>query len=50
MITNEPVANVIGGNVKLYALSIIPDNFQCVEEMVLDRLPKSSRVDFVTDI
>ena len=42
MITNELVANVIGGNVQLYVLSIIPNNFQCVEEMVLhvDRLPK----------
>ena len=47
--TNEPVANVIGGIVQLYALSLIPDDFQCVAEMVLDRLPKSSTVDFIRD-
>ena len=46
---NEPVAYVIDGNASLYVLSPIPDNFQGVAEMVLDRLPKSSRVDFVTD-
>ena len=40
--TNEPVANIIDGNVQLYVLSPSPDNFQGVAEMVLDRLPKSS--------
>ena len=45
--TNEPVVNVIDGNVRLFH---IPDNFQGVAEMVLDHLPKLSRVDFVTDI
>ena len=43
---NEPEANIIDGNVQLYVLSHIPDNFQCVEETVFDRLPNSSRVDF----
>ena len=47
--TNEPVAHVIDGNASLYVLSPIPDNFEGVAEMVFDRLPKSSRVDFVTD-
>ena len=47
--TNEPVAYVNDVNASLYVLSPIPDNFQGVAEMVLDRLPKSSRVDFVTD-
>ena len=47
--TNERVAYVIDGNASLYVLYPIPDNFQGVAEMVLDRLPKSSRVDFVTD-
>ena len=45
--TNKPVANVIDGNVQLYVLSYIPDNFQGVAEMVLDHLPKSSRGDFI---
>ena len=47
---NEPVANIIDGNVQLDALSNIPDNFKGVAEMVFDLLPKASRVDFVTDI
>ena len=34
--TNGPVANLIDGNVQLYVLSPIPDNFQRVAEMVLD--------------
>ena len=46
----QPVANVTDGNVQLYVLSHIPDNFQCVAEMVLDCLPNLSLVDFVTDI
>ena len=47
---NEPVANVIDGNVQRYVLSPIPDKVQGIAEMVLERLAKSSRVDFVTDI
>ena len=39
--TNEPLANII---------DYIPDNFQGVAEMVLYRLPKLSRVNFVADI
>ena len=46
----KTVANVIDGNVQRYVLSPIPDKFQGRAEMVLDRLAKSSRVDFVTDI
>ena len=34
--TNGPVAKLIDGNVQLYVLSPIPDNFQGVAEMVLD--------------
>ena len=43
---NEPATNIIDGNVQLYALSYIPDNFQIQgeTEMVFDHLPKSSRV------
>ena len=48
--TNESVSNIIDGNVQLYVLSHISDNFQCEARMVLDRLPKSPRVDFITDI
>ena len=48
--TNAPVANVIDANAQLYGLSQIPDKFQSVAKLVLDRLPKSSRVDCVTDI
>ena len=47
--TNGPVANVIDGNVQLYVLSSIPDNFPGVAEIALDRLVKSSRVDFLKD-
>ena len=46
----KTVANVIDGNVQRYVLSPIPDKFQGRAEMVLDRLAKSSRDDFVTDI
>ena len=45
--TNEPVANIIDGNVQLNVLSYITDNFQGVAEMVIDHLPKARRVDFV---
>ena len=34
--TNGPVANLIDGNVHLYVLSPISDNFQGVAEMLLD--------------
>ena len=47
---NEQVANIIDGNVQGDVLSHIPDNFQRVAEIVSDRLLKSSRADFVTDI
>ena len=47
---NEPIANIIDGNVQLEILSHIPDNFQGVAEMVFDLLPKASRVDYVKDI
>ena len=50
---NVPVANIIDDNVQLGLFSHIPDNFQCVAEMVFDRLPKSARVltnGFLTDI
>ena len=46
---SEAVAQVIDGNATLYVLSPVPDNFQGVAETVFDRLPKSARVDFVTD-
>ena len=41
--TNEPVLNVIDGNVQIYVLSPIPDNFQGVAEMVLDPFAKLLR-------
>ena len=47
---DEPLANVTDGDVQLYILSHMPDTFQGVAEMVLNRLPKSPRVDLVTDI
>ena len=43
------VAYMIDNNVSVYDLSSIPDTFQGVAEMVLDRLPKGSRVYCVTD-
>ena len=46
---SEAVAKVIDDNASLYVLSPIPDIFQGVAETVFDRLPKSARVDFVTD-
>ena len=36
------------GNVRLHILSLIPDNFQGVTEIVSDGLPKPSRVNIVT--
>ena len=44
----QPTANIIDGNVQLHILSPIPDNFQGVIEIVLDGLPKPSRVNIVT--
>ena len=44
----QPTANIIDGNVQLHILSLIPDNFQDVTEIVSDGLPKPSRVNIVT--
>ena len=43
----QPDANIFDGNVQLYVLSDIPDNFQGVTENVFDYLPKPSRVNIV---
>ena len=40
--------NIVDGNVQLHILSLIPDNFQGVTEIVSDGLPKPSRVNIVT--
>ena len=42
-IKKQPTANIIDGNVQLHVLSLIPDNFQGVTEIVSDDLPKPSR-------
>ena len=42
------ILQTIDGNVKLHILSLIPDNFQGVTEIVSDGLPKPSRVNIVT--
>ena len=47
-IKKQPTANIIDGNVHLHILSLIPDNFQCVTEIVSDGLPKPSRINIVT--
>ena len=47
-IKKQPTANIIDYNVQLYILSLIPDNFQGVTEIVSDGLPKQSRVNIVT--
>ena len=47
-IKKQPTANIIVGNVQLYILSLIPDTFQGVTEIVSDALPKPSRVNIVT--
>ena len=47
-IKKQPTANIIDGNVQLHILSLIPDNFQGVTEIVSDCLPKPSRVNIVT--
>ena len=39
---------IIDGNVTLHILSLIPDNFQGVTEIVSDGLPTPSRVNIVT--
>ena len=35
-IRKQPTANIIDGNVQLHILSLIPDNFQGVTEIVSD--------------
>ena len=47
-IKKQPTANIIDGIVQFYILSLIPDNFQGVTEIVSDGLPKPSRVNIVT--
>ena len=47
-IKKQSTANIIDGNIQLYILSLIPDNFQGVTEIVSDGLPKPSRVNIVT--
>ena len=47
---NGQEANAIKVNVQIYVLSHIADNFQGVAEMVSDHLPKSSKVDFATEL
>ena len=47
-IKKQPTANIIDGNVQFHILSLIPDNFQDVTEIVSDSLPKLSRVNIVT--
>ena len=48
-IKKQPTAlNIIDVNVQLHILSLIPDNFQGVTEIVSDGLPKPSRVNIVT--
>ena len=42
------IINITDGNVQLHILSLIPDNFQGVTEIVSDGLPKPSRVNIVT--
>ena len=48
-IKKQPTANIIDGNVQLHILSLIPDNFQDVTEIVSEGLPKPSRVNIVTE-
>ena len=47
-IKKQPTAKIIDGNVQLHILSLIPDNFQGVTEIVSDGLPKPSRANIVT--
>ena len=44
----QPAVNIICGNVQLHIISVIPDNFQGVTEIVSDGLPNTSRVNIVT--
>ena len=46
-IKKQPTANIIDGNIQLQILSLIPDNFQGVTEIVSEGLPKPSRVNIV---
>ena len=46
----KPVAKIIDGNVQLYVLSHIRDNFQGVTEIVFDYLPKPSRVNIMKEL
>ena len=47
-IKKQPTAIIIDGNVQLHILSLIPDNFQGVTDIVSDGLPKPPRVNIVT--
>ena len=47
-IKKQPTANTIDDNVQLHILSLIPDSFQGVTEIVSDGLPKPLRVNIVT--
>ena len=47
-IKKQPTANIIYGDVQFHILSLIPDNFQGVTEIVSDGLPKPSVVNIVT--
>ena len=44
----QPTANIIDGNVHVHNLSLIPNNFQGVTEIVSDGLPKPSIINIVT--
>ena len=46
-IKKQPTANINDGNVQLHILSHMQDNFQGITEIVLDGLPKASRVNIV---
>ena len=47
-IKKQPTANIIDGNGQLHILSLIPNNFQGVTEIVSDGLPNPLRVNIVT--
>ena len=48
-IKKQSTANIIDDNVQLHILSLIPDNFQVVTEIISNGLPKPSRVNIVTE-
>ena len=48
-VKKQPTSIIIDGNVQPHILSLIPDNFQGVTEIVSDGLPKPSRVNIVTN-